>query len=180
MAKEKNEDIKKSEKIEDVKNNKSDEQPIKNLKTGSLPINDNSKLSNYEILSEITKIQNKLDEMSNSKIPTKEIINITKETLENEKIKNKKIYIFYGALITILIFLSLCNINYYFFMKTKQEKIITQKLNENILTEVQIEELTKKINGYNKIIEKQQDDINKIKQELNNCKNASDEENEGK
>ena len=98
-----------------------------------------------DLSKQITNLENKINNMLNDKLTTKQIINITKDTLSKEKYKNN--YFRNVIIIIILVFLgfALADILYYVFYKAQQIKIINNIVKENNLSNDQIKILEDKI-----------------------------------
>ncbi|SFI68229.1 hypothetical protein SAMN04487775_104109 [Treponema bryantii] len=101
---------------------------------------------NYKQLDEhLTNLEKKIDKLLDDKVSTKDIINITKETIKKDdrkRITVSKVIICIFFLFIIAIF---ADVLFYIFNKSMQIQIINKKIEENILTESEIKELNTKI-----------------------------------
>ena len=125
------------------------------------------------LLPMLNDINNKLNTIANKKERTKEIINIAKETYKNEKIKNNKFYIILAVVVSFFLGWVLFDIHLYCHNKSEQVKIINTKLNENVLTESQIKEITERLEECNSKIKELESLVNQI----NNSTNKTEETN---
>lgn len=114
---------------------------------------DEKNLTYKELSKQITNLEQKIDNLMNEKVRTKEIINITKETIFKE---NKKSKIFPRAIIIIILLfvaISLADVLYYIYNKANQIKIINNKIQENILTQNQLQDFNDKITEISSLFE---------------------------
>lgn len=87
----------------------------------------------------------------NDNVKTKQIINITKDTLIKENYKNNRFQHFVIVTILIFILIGLIDFSYYIFLKSQRIRIINKAVSELNFSEEQIKELKEKITEYEKI-----------------------------
>lgn len=129
-------------------NDKTDETVLTG-KDLNYPLTEETNISNNDLSKQILNLESKIDNLINNKVRTKEIINITKETIQKEN-KEKK-YFPKAIIIILLIFVgvSLADLLYYVYNKANQIKIINAKIQENIITDSQVKAFYTKLDEVN-------------------------------
>lgn len=93
----------------------------------------------------LTNLEKKIDILLDDKVSTKDIINITKETIQKDDKKRITVSKAIISIIFLFFIATFADVLFYIFNKSMQIRIINKKIEENILTESEIIDLNKKI-----------------------------------
>lgn len=114
----------------------------------------------------LTNLEKKIDILLDDKVSTKDIINITKETIQKDDKKRITVSKVIISIIFLFFIATFADVLFYIFNKSMQIRIINKKIEENILTESEIIDLNKKIEEMYSVFKEKKETIGKESSDL--------------